>query len=249
MRNATSRSSQGAWATCTAKVVDEPAKALPYYERALSLVEPIAADEPRRRRAAAWQGVRAGFDRRPAKRPASATRRSRELPARARHHRTFARSRSRTISWHRRRSAFMLNGRGSSHLLLGDAAAALHDFSRAETIVRNAPPPQPTDIAEIRMLPGVTYANLARATAGDVAAVLDAEAPASQLRARSSRLVASCARGSAAARGGRARRPAREARHRRDDCSHCCASSRVPKIRIWIRGLSLSIWNIRAKPN
>src|SRR5262249_36274500 len=62
-------------------------------------------------------------------------------------------------------SAFMLNGRGSSHLLLGNHAAALHDFSEADKILRNGPPPQPTDIAEIRMLPGVTYANLARAPA------------------------------------------------------------------------------------
>ena len=62
-------------------------------------------------------------------------------------------------------TAFILNGRGSSHLLLGDAAAALHDFSRAETILRNGAQPQPTDIAEIRTLPGITYANLARATA------------------------------------------------------------------------------------
>jgi tetratricopeptide (TPR) repeat protein len=61
--------------------------------------------------------------------------------------------------------AFMLNGRGESHLLLGDHAAALHDFSEAEKILRNGPPPQPTDMAEIRMLPGITHANLARVTA------------------------------------------------------------------------------------
>ena len=61
--------------------------------------------------------------------------------------------------------AFLLNGRGESHLLLGDQAAALHDFSEAEKILRNGPPPQPTDMAEIRMLPGITHANLARATA------------------------------------------------------------------------------------
>lgn len=43
-------------------------------------------------------------------------------------------------------------------------ADALRDFSRAETIVREAPP-QPTDVGEIRVLPGMTYANLARAAA------------------------------------------------------------------------------------
>jgi eukaryotic-like serine/threonine-protein kinase len=61
--------------------------------------------------------------------------------------------------------AFLLNGRGESHLLLGNHAAAMHDFSEADKILRNGPPPQPTDMAEIRMLPGVTYANLARVTA------------------------------------------------------------------------------------
>ena len=61
--------------------------------------------------------------------------------------------------------AFLLNGRGESHLLLGNHAAAMHDFSEAEKILRNGPQPQPTDITEIRMLPGVTYANLARITA------------------------------------------------------------------------------------
>ena len=94
MRSATSRSSRDASATCTAKVVDEPAKAMPYYERALSLIEPIAAAEPRRRRAAACQGIRAGLDRRPAERSATTSRRPGQLSARARHPRTLARSRS-----------------------------------------------------------------------------------------------------------------------------------------------------------
>jgi tetratricopeptide (TPR) repeat protein len=128
-------------------------------------------------------------------------------------------------------TAFILNGRGSSHLLLGDAAAALHDFSRAETILGNGPQPQPTDIAEIRTLPGITYANPRTGHRCDGSAVFDAEALARQLRARSRRLVTSCAGSSATAGSGRARRQAREARHRRDECSHCCASSRLPKIR------------------
>ena len=98
--------------------VDEPAKALPYYERALSLVEPIAAASKDDAELLGPQAV-----------------------------------------------AFMLNGRGDSHLLLGNHSAALHDFSEAEQILRNDPPPQPTDMAEIRMLPGITHANLARVTA------------------------------------------------------------------------------------
>jgi tetratricopeptide (TPR) repeat protein len=144
--------------------VDQPAKALPYYERALKLVEPIAAADPddaELQRAKAFtlasiadlqndlqrpQEGLANFDRALAIiEPLRAADPDDQLEPQA--------------------IAFLLNGRGDSHLLLGNHAAALHDFSEAEKILRNGPPPQPTDIAEIRMLPGVTYANLARATA------------------------------------------------------------------------------------
>jgi serine/threonine protein kinase len=142
----------------------EPAKALPHYERALSLLEPIAAanpDDAELQRAKSFvlgsiadlqnelQLPREGL---------ANYRRALDIlePLRA----ADPDDQLAPLA-----VAFMLNGRGNSHLLLGDPAAALHDFSRAETIVRNAPPPQPTDIAEIRMMPGVTYANLARATA------------------------------------------------------------------------------------
>jgi eukaryotic-like serine/threonine-protein kinase len=143
---------------------DEPAKAMPYYERALSLIEPIAAahrDDAELQRGTAFVlGSIADLQndlQRPREGLANYQRALDILePLRA----ADPDDQLAPLA-----VAFMLNGRGSSHLLLGDAAAALHDFSRAETIVRNGPPPQPTDIAEIRMLPGVTYANLARATA------------------------------------------------------------------------------------
>ena len=59
----------------------------------------------------------------------------------------------------------MLNGRGEKSSAARRCRGGAARFQRAEKILRNGPPPQPTDIAEIRMLPGVTYANLARATA------------------------------------------------------------------------------------
>ena len=246
--SAASSSSRGASATCTAKDVDEPAKAMPYYERALSLIEPIAAanrDDAELQRARAFVlGSIADLQndlQRPGEGLANYQRALDILePLRA----ADPDDQLAPLA-----VAFMLNGRGSSHLLLGDAAAALHDFSRAETIVRNGPPPQPTDIAEIRMLPGRTYANLARATA----AMSHQSSTPKHLRANYVREARDWSRRAhecpATASWRRARRPAREARHHRDERSHCCASSRLPKIRIWIRGLSLSIWNIRAKPN
>jgi tRNA A-37 threonylcarbamoyl transferase component Bud32/tetratricopeptide (TPR) repeat protein len=143
---------------------NDPAKALPYYEQALKLIEPIAAankDDAELQRAKAFVFSSIADLQNDLHRPQEGLvnyQRALDIiePLRA------ADAEDQMTP---QATAFILNGRGSSHLLLGDAAAALHDFSRAETIVRNGPQPQPTDIAEIRTLPGITYANLARATA------------------------------------------------------------------------------------
>jgi serine/threonine protein kinase len=144
--------------------IDDSAKALPFYERALSLVEPIAAAEPddaELQRAKAFTLASIGDLQNDLKRPREGL---------ANYDRALAiieplRKADADDQLTPQATAFLLNGRGESHMLLGDPVAALSDFSRAETILRNGPPPQPTDIAEIRMLPGVTFANLARATA------------------------------------------------------------------------------------
>ena len=143
---------------------NEPAKALPYYEHALQLIEPIAAanrDDAELQRAKAFVLASIADLQNDLHRPQEGL---------ANYQRALdiiepLRAADAEDQLAPQATAFILNGRGSSHLLLGDAAAALHDFSRAETLVRNGPAPQPTDIAEIRTLPGVTYANLARATA------------------------------------------------------------------------------------
>jgi serine/threonine protein kinase len=144
--------------------VDQPAQALPYYERALQLAEPIAAANPDD---AELQRVKAFTMSSIADLQNSLQRPSEGL---ANYQRALAiieplRAADPDDQLAPQAVAFLLNGRGSSHLLLGDHAAALHDFSEAERILRNGPPALPTDIAEIRMLPGVTYANLARVTA------------------------------------------------------------------------------------
>ena len=144
--------------------LNDPAKALPYYERALSLAEPIAAanpDDAELQRGKAFVLASIADLQNDLQRPKEGL---------ANYQRALdiiepLREADKEDQLAPQATAFILNGRGSSHLLLGDAAAALHDFSRAETLIRNSPPAQPTDIAEIRMLPGVTYANLARATA------------------------------------------------------------------------------------
>jgi serine/threonine protein kinase len=144
--------------------LDDPAKALPYYEQALKLIEPIAAankDDAELQRAKAFVFASIADLQNDLQRPREGL---------ANYERALdiiepLRAADAEDQMTPQATALILNGRGSSHLLLGNAAAALHDFSRAETLVRNGPQPQPTDIAEIRTLPGVTYANLARATA------------------------------------------------------------------------------------
>ena len=144
--------------------LNDSAKALPYYEQALKLIEPIAAanhDDAELQRARAFVLASIADLQNDLQRPQEGL---------ANYQRALdiiepLRAADTEDQMTPQATAFILNGRGSSQLLLGDAAAALHDFSRAETILRNGPQPQPTDIAEIRTLPGVTYANLARATA------------------------------------------------------------------------------------
>jgi tRNA A-37 threonylcarbamoyl transferase component Bud32/tetratricopeptide (TPR) repeat protein len=144
--------------------VDQPAKALPYYERALSLVEPIAAanhDDAELQRMKAFTLSSIADLQNSLQRPAEGL---------ANYQRSLAiieplRAADPDDEFGRQAVAFLLNGRGESQLLLGNHAAAMHDFSEAEKILRNGPQPQPTDITEIRMLPGVTYANLARVSA------------------------------------------------------------------------------------
>ena len=227
---------------------DEPAKAMPYYERALSLIEPIAAANPDdaelQRGRAFVLGSIADLQndlQRPREGLANYQRALDILePLRA----ADPDDQLAPLA-----VAFMLNGRGSSHLLLGDAAAA---SARLQSRGNDRAQWAATAADRHRRDSHAARSHVREPCARhrrDVEPILDTEAPARQLRARSSRLVASRAGCSATVSWRRARRPSREARHHRDECSHCCASSRLPKIRIWIRGLSLSIWNIRAKPN
>jgi eukaryotic-like serine/threonine-protein kinase len=58
--------------------------------------------------------------------------------------------------------AYVLNQSGESYLLTGDLGKALEDLQRAEALIADAPPAQPTDIAEVRLLPGTTALRLGK---------------------------------------------------------------------------------------
>jgi non-specific serine/threonine protein kinase/serine/threonine-protein kinase len=59
--------------------------------------------------------------------------------------------------------AYVLNHLGDSYLLKGQPRMALTHLNRALQLVNEAPPAKPTDIAEIRMLPGMTNFRLGKA--------------------------------------------------------------------------------------
>lgn len=59
--------------------------------------------------------------------------------------------------------AYVLNQLGDSYLLKAEPATALTHLNRALRMVAEAPPAKPTDIAEIRMLPGVTNFRVGKA--------------------------------------------------------------------------------------
>ncbi|HKU14754.1 MAG TPA: serine/threonine-protein kinase [Steroidobacteraceae bacterium] len=144
-----------------AEGVDQPAKALPFYEQALRLMQPIAAanpDDAELQRGTAFILSSIADLQNDLNRPREGL---------ANYERALAiikplQEADPDDQLAPQATAFMLNGRGESHLLLGEYAAALHDLSEAEKILRAGPAPQPTDMAELRMLPGITYANLAR---------------------------------------------------------------------------------------
>jgi tetratricopeptide (TPR) repeat protein len=139
----------------------QPEKALPLYVEAVRLIEPMIAKEPQNaelRRAKAFALTTIGEAHNDLGNAKEA------LPNHERALAIVEQLRIADPADHLAplAVAYILNGRGKSYFLLGQHELALHDFSRAETILRNAPPATAGDIAEVRLLPGITYANLAR---------------------------------------------------------------------------------------
>jgi serine/threonine protein kinase len=139
----------------------QPDKALPLYEQALRVIEPMIAKDPQNaelQRAKAFALTTIGE----AHNDLGAAKTA--LPNHEQALAIVEQLRAADPADHLAplAVAYILNGRGKSYFLLGQHELALHDFSRAETIIRNAPPATADDIAEVRLLPGITYANLAR---------------------------------------------------------------------------------------
>jgi serine/threonine protein kinase len=61
--------------------------------------------------------------------------------------------------------AYVLNQLSDCYLLTGKPATALMHLNRALHLVNEGPPPKPSDIAEVRMLPGMTHFRLGKAHA------------------------------------------------------------------------------------
>jgi eukaryotic-like serine/threonine-protein kinase len=58
--------------------------------------------------------------------------------------------------------AYVLNRLGESHLLKSELDEALQELQRADELIAQAPPAKPTDIAEVRLLPGTTALRLGK---------------------------------------------------------------------------------------
>ena len=174
---------------------------------------------PRRRGAAACQGVHAVFDRRFAEQPAAAARRARQLSARDRHHRTTTRRRSGRptdtagngvpVEWSWQQSHAARRCRSSTARLRRGRTDPAQRAAAAANGYRGDPHAAGDHIREPR----------AR-HCGHVTAGFDPEAFAGQLRARGPRLVAPRPRTPAAAHLRCSRRPACQARDCGDDRSH-----------------------------
>ncbi|MET0986514.1 MAG: hypothetical protein ABW034_14025, partial [Steroidobacteraceae bacterium] len=137
----------------------QPTKALPFYEQALQVVQSLLSQHPENvefQRARAFVLTTMGEAQ-------NSLGHARE--ALANHERALETvERFRAVDEADRlaqvATVFVLNGRGRSRFMLGEHEPALSDFSRAEDILRKAPP-QSSEVAEIQLLPGLTYANLA----------------------------------------------------------------------------------------
>ena len=139
----------------------EPDKALPHYEEALRLMEPLIAEAPDdagQLRRQAYVRTTIGGIYNDLRQPQAA------LPYHEQALETLERLQVADAADQTAPVviAYVLNSRGESYLILGQHDRALRDLNRADEILRNAPPSGLTGVAAIRMLPGAIYSNLAQ---------------------------------------------------------------------------------------
>ena len=141
--------------------VDQPDKALPWYERTSRILEPLAAANPldaELQRASAFTLTTIGEIQNKLGRPEEALVNHRSALVRIQK----LREADAEDNFTPLAVAFVLNHLSDSQTQLGQYDAALRSLGEAETILRSLPPATPEDISEIRMLPGLTYHRLAR---------------------------------------------------------------------------------------
>jgi tetratricopeptide (TPR) repeat protein len=157
----------------------EPDKALPFYEEALRAVEPLVVEYPLD---AELQRIRAfvlttlgDVNNELGRAQVALEQNARALEVLVRLREADDADRLAPVA-----VAFALNGRGKSHLLLGQYREAMRDLSEAEAIVRHNSGTQLSDMAGLQLLPGLVYANLARAELALASQASSAGQPASR---------------------------------------------------------------------
>jgi non-specific serine/threonine protein kinase/serine/threonine-protein kinase len=138
--------------------------ALPHYSKASDYIEQLAGESPNDAaalRGAAFAAVNLGEVYNQLNRPDQALERIQLALKRVEHLQVIDPANEQASV----AVAYVLNHLADSYLLKGEAATALTHLDRALKLINEAPPAKPTDIAEIRMLPGVTNFRLGKAHA------------------------------------------------------------------------------------
>jgi serine/threonine protein kinase len=141
--------------------VEQPDKALPWYERTSRILEPLAAANPLDaglQRASAFALTTIGEIQNKLGRPAEALVNHQTALARIQK----LRDADSEDNFTPLAVAYVLNQVSDSQLQLREFDAALRSLNEAEAIFKSLPPAGPEDLTEVRMLPGLTYHRLAR---------------------------------------------------------------------------------------
>jgi tetratricopeptide (TPR) repeat protein len=141
--------------------VEQPDKALPWYERTSRILEPLAAANPLDaglQRASAFALTTIGEIQNKLGRPAEALVNHQTALARIQK----LRDADSEDNFTPLAVAYVLNQVSDSQLQLREFDAALRSLNEAEAIFTSLPPAGPEDLTEVRMLPGLTYHRLAR---------------------------------------------------------------------------------------
>jgi tetratricopeptide (TPR) repeat protein len=140
--------------------LDQPDKALPWYERTSRILEPLASANPldaELQRASAFTLTTIGEIQNRLRRPAEALDNHQTALARIKK----LREADPEDNFTPLAVVFVLNHLSDSQAQLGEYDAAIRSLAEANTILNSLPRARPEDLTEVRMLPGLTYHRLA----------------------------------------------------------------------------------------